>query len=210
MSGQLGEIFEKTKKYDPITTQFIEEVFQNDSDNMEGIGRAIGWDQLERDARWNQQNSNEGIANASIATGLGFLGAGAGNWMGAGASAAPGAGVVAPGMQNAAMLDTMLINAGYPQAAGGMLTSWAGGGAAGAGDAVKLMQAAQMVAPQQPQPMMAARPPAQQQYEPLPMYGQGYGNYGMGMPKMPEFEKDPRFMTEEEKRKRLLMRQRQF
>lgn len=204
MSGQLQEIFEKTKKYDKVTPEIIEGLFKFDSDNVEGFGRAIGWDQLEQDARYNQQHPSEGIANASLATGLGFMGAGLSNWLGAGAggaSAAPAAGVVAPGMAGTAALDTALINAGYANLAGGNLTGLAGGGAFMGGGGGKALQALSLVnsmgGQPQPQGMMAPPPQQQQPYEPLPMpYAKN--SLQTGMPK------DPRLMTEEEK-KRLRM-----
>ena len=124
-TGKMARAFEKTKAWDPITPNIIEAIFKQDSKNVEGIGDALGWDQLERDAQWNQDNPQEGIANASLATGMGFATAGAGNMLGGSANAPVG--VMAPGMENAAMMDSALINSGMSGAAGGTMTQAAGG-----------------------------------------------------------------------------------
>lgn len=81
-TAKMAEYLEKTEKWDPITPRLIESQFKTDSRGMESLGKRWNIPQLEKDARYNQQNPEEGIANASKATGLGFLGAGLGNLMG--------------------------------------------------------------------------------------------------------------------------------
>lgn len=203
--GQLAELWEKSDEHIPGMKE-MSKIMQTDSQNVQRIANAVGFDWLEEEAKRNADNPSEGIAKASVATGLGFMGAGLNNWLGGGQggvnvgssmSAAPGPGVVANGMQGSAIMDSMLINAGYPQAAGGGFTGLAGGGGAGTGNAMKLAQMGSMMQqPQQQQPMMAPMPRPQQQYEPLPMLGQQSNSLGYGMPKM---------MTEEEKRRLRLM-----
>lgn len=190
--GDLADFSRKMEKYDFLGGhKLAQDIFKNDSDNVEGFGRAIGWRGLEEQGKWNQQNPEEGMAHAGVATAAGFLG----NWLG---------GLMGGG------------NSGYVDQVGNAAEgSWAGAstGAAGAGglmgsgvNSQKAMQMMQMMkAMEQPQqPGMAAPPPRQGQVPELSM-SQGYtptsaNSFGMGMPK------DDRFLTEEEKRKRRLMR----
>lgn len=79
-TAKMAEYLENTEDWDPITPQIIQSVFKNDSRAMESLGKKWNIAQLEQDARYNQQNPEEGIADASKATALGFLGAGIGNY----------------------------------------------------------------------------------------------------------------------------------
>lgn len=85
-TAKMAKMLENTEDWDPITPQIIQSVFKNDSRAMESLGKRWNIQQLENDARYNQQNPEEGIANASKATGMGFLGAWAGNAAGAAGS----------------------------------------------------------------------------------------------------------------------------
>lgn len=185
--GQLAQTLDNTEKYDPITPKLIKKIFQTDSQNMARIGSKLGWHQLEQDATHNADNPSEGVAKASVATGLGFLGAGVNNWLaggqggvsvGSAQSAAPGPGVVANGMQKAAIVDSMLLNSGVnPANYAGLLgypTEMGGAARMGMTGAQKfaLNQGINMMQPEQPQPMQQYRPPPQQQQPlPPPMYG---------------------------------------
>jgi hypothetical protein len=88
-----------------------------------------------------------------------------------GASMAPGPGVVAPGMQNVANADTALINAGYPNMAGGKLTGLLSTGAKSPAARYAMTQGLKMMNQPTQQPM--SRPPmAPQQQQPMQMmYG---------------------------------------
>jgi hypothetical protein len=83
-TAKMAELLEKTEKWDPITPQVIQSMFKNDSRAMQSLGDRWNIPQLSQDARYNQQNPEEGIANASKATALGFLGAGLGGLMNGG------------------------------------------------------------------------------------------------------------------------------
>lgn len=116
--------------------------------------------------------------------------------------------IAAEGMGGAAALDSLLINAGLPSLAGGAATNVAGGllGGAAAKTPAQMMMAQMgmgMLEPQQPQmPMPGPKPPMGGQQSPLPMpYGPSGNSMGMpGMKPMPGG-----FMTEEEKRRRMMM-----
>lgn len=101
---RLGEILNKTEKYDPITPALLKKTMAQDSRSVKQLADRWNWDWLGNEAQSNIEKPEEGIAKASVATGLGFLGAGAGNALqGAGAygAAVPG---VSQGSQQAAML----------------------------------------------------------------------------------------------------------
>lgn len=178
----------ETEKWDPITPQLIEGAFKNDSRAMESLGKKWNIPQLEQDARYNQQNPEEGIANASKATALGFLGAGIGNlFSGAGAygAATPG---VSQGSQQAAMLaqqtgdfgafglgKTMQAASGaqglnplmanFANNAGGLLSGGKNGAFA---KRMAFNQGMNLMQPQQP-PMPPPPPPQQQPQQQMPM-----------------------------------------
>lgn len=81
-------------------------------------------------------------------------------------SFAPGPGVAAPGMQGAARLDTALINAGFPEAAGGQATGLLGKFIPNskAGSRLMMNQGMNLMnPPQQPMPAPPPPPPPQQQ-----------------------------------------------
>lgn len=161
---------------------------------MEGIGRALGWDQLEQDARWNQQNPGEGIAKASLATGAGFAGAGLNNAAAAYSAANAPVGVMAPGMEGAAMMDSALINGGMSGLAGGATTKalggLLGGGKGTMGGKGKDMLMSQGLGLMNPQPTMQAPPMRTQSTPPPPQITLRDDPTGMGLG-----------LTEEQKRK---------
>jgi hypothetical protein len=181
---RLAEMFDKTKKWDPITPNVIEKIFEQDSRTAKMIGDKWNIGPLEQEAQYNLDNPSHGIAHAATATGAGFAGAALGSWLGGGeggvnvgssVSMAPGPGVVAPGMQKAAMLDSLLINSGNPDWAGYL-------GGMSKGQKFALGQAKGLLNPPQQQ-MPQYRPPQQQAPQPMqPLYQSGY-------------------MTEEEKRR---------
>jgi hypothetical protein len=87
-------------------------------------------------------------------------------------STAPGPGVVAPGMKYPAMADTALINAGYPEMAGGKVTGLLAQGSGSPSSKLALRQTMSSMQPQQA-PQQQQRPtyaPPQQQPPMLP-YG---------------------------------------
>ncbi len=95
-------------------------------------------------------------------------------------SAAPSAGVVAPGMQYAAMADTGLINAGYPGMAGGKMTGLLGSQGAAQGGKALARQYGTGLMNQQPQQQRAPMLGQQPQQAPTSMYGPGSQSmYGM-------------------------------
>jgi hypothetical protein len=193
---------------------------ETDSENVGSIFDKWGWDGAAQEAKRNEERPSEGIAKASVATGLGFLGAGAGNWLG-GAGAYEAA-VPAMNSQQAAMLaaqtgefggyglgQTMRaasgaqglsgFQSGLANTGGGLLSGGlSGGGGAGSKNMMQLMQAANMVSPQQ-QPQMPAPLPRQGQMPALDTGSQGYQPM-RGMSSM------PRYMTEEEKKRYRMMR----
>lgn len=183
--GQMADFSRKMEKYDFLGGhKLAQDIFKNDSDNVEGFGRAVGWDQLERDARWNQNNPEEGMAHAGVATLGGFLG----NWLGGAAGA------------NTGYVDQ--IGNAYEGAIAGQSTTGGLMGAAMSGgknsaQAMKMMEAMRMMQQPQQQPMM---PPQQPQAQPYQAQTPAPG----GFQPMAEMPKDPRFETEEEKRKRLM------
>ena len=82
------------EKYDPLfkaAKKGAYQVAKQDSDNMEGIGRKLGWDWLTQEAQRNQQNPGRAIGKAAVTAatiyGGGLLG-GAGGAGGAAANAA--------------------------------------------------------------------------------------------------------------------------
>ncbi len=89
-TAKMAKMLENTEDWDPITPQVIQSIFKNDSRAMESLGKRWNIPQLEQDAKYNQQNPEEGIANASKATGMAFLG----NWLGGAAGAGNGGGYV--------------------------------------------------------------------------------------------------------------------
>ena len=189
--GKMAEAFDKSDEWDPITGKVITALFKNDSQNAEALGKLLGWRQLENDAKWNQQNPEEGIAQASVATGMGFLGNGLSSWLGGGSSGLSASGSGGVGAGNAAAGISGAAGAG----AGGLM-----GGAMTAQNAMKMMELMQaMQAQQQPQQGLMAPPPRQSgQMEPLPMmegYTPGANSLGTGM---------PTFESEAERRKRKL------
>lgn len=203
-TAKMAKYLENTEEWDPITPQIIESIFKNDSRAMESLGKRWNIQPLEDEARYNQQNPEEGIANASKATAMGFLGAGIGNALG-GASAygaaTPG---VTQGGQQAAMLAAQTGEFGgyglaktmeaaasaqglpwYSQAAGqgaGLLS-----GTSPAQSRMMMNQGMSMMSPQ-PQAPQAPPPPRPQQQPPM-----------MVSP----------YMTEEEKRRMMLLMQQQ-
>lgn len=190
--GKLAQTLDNTEKYDPITPKLIKKIFQTDSQNMARIGNAIGWDQLERDAHHNADNPSEGVAKASVATGLGFLGAGMGSWLnGSQAASAAPAGV--EGTMESALLNTgytpsSLMNAlqygadsGQPwsQTMGNFATNkynnaanaFKNGGYKKAAGKLAMNQAQGLLSQPQPAPSPMMMP--QQQFEPPPpIYGE--------------------------------------
>ena len=231
--SQLADWMEELEDVSP-GAKAAQSAFKFDSKNAERIGNALGWDSLEKRGKWNQQNPEEGLAHAGIATvigamlagsgggAVGLMGGGAGGGMtaggsagigaglsssgvsgslgtmaglgGAGASAAelaaaygtmpqsggifgvsgasmPSAGVIAPGMEGAATLDSLLINNGMSSMAGGYGTQALGGlmggsGMSGAGRSLMAQQGMGLMSPQQspqgPAPRTQARPPPPQ------------------------------------------------
>lgn len=199
--GQLADLSRKMEKYDYLGGhKLAQDIFKNDSDNVEGFARAIGWRDLENQAKWNQQNPEEGMAHAGVATLGGFAGSALGSYLGTGGGSSGG------------YVD-QLGNA-YEGGVAGSATGAAGmGGLMGAGgtnaqQAMKMMQLMNAMQPQQ-QPGMMAPPQVEQpsfaSQKQEPPLTQGYypkstNSMGYGMPK------DDRFLTEDEKRKRRQMR----
>ena len=124
-----------------------------------------------------QYAAQEGLLSSTAPTvGSGLLGGQGGVGMGSTMSMAPGPGVVAPGKQFAAMLDTAAINSGVPNAAPGYWNPMVGKSGA---QKFAMKQGLSMMSPQQQQ-QPPAPPPRQQQsnYQPEPMqmpYGDPYG-----------------------------------
>jgi hypothetical protein len=84
--------------------EIAEDVMKNDSRAVESVAKKWNMPWLEQEAHGNVSDPAKGMGKASTAAGLGFLGAGVGNWLGgAGAygAATPG---VSQGSQQAAML----------------------------------------------------------------------------------------------------------
>ena len=113
------------------------------------------------------------LSSTAPSFGSGLLGGQGGVGMGSLLSNAPGPGVVAPGKQAAAMLDTAAINAGAPQMAPGYWNPLVG-----KSDAQKfaMKQGLSMMSPEQQQYQPA--PPPRNNYQPEPMqlpYGDPYG-----------------------------------
>lgn len=80
-TAKMAELLEKTEKWSP-GAKLAQDIFKNDSRAMQSLGDRLNWDALSSEARYNQQNPEEGLANASKATAMGFLG----SWLGAGAN----------------------------------------------------------------------------------------------------------------------------
>lgn len=193
-TAKMAELLEKTEKWDPITPQLIQSAFKNDSRAMESLGERMNFAPLAEHARYNQQNPEEGIANASKATALGFLGAGLGNVVGgAGAygAATPG---VTQGSQQAAMLAQQTGEFGMP----GLLKTMEAAGSAqglpmyeqaigkGAGLLSNMKPAQQRYLMNQGMNLMQPQQPPEQ--PPPPMY-QPPQQQPMMMPYMTEEEK---------------------
>jgi hypothetical protein len=85
---KLGNLLNKTEKYDPITPKLAKAIMKNDSATVESIAKKWNWNLTEEEAKRNQEKPEEGIARAGVATGLGFLTAGMGNAAQAGAQGA--------------------------------------------------------------------------------------------------------------------------
>lgn len=100
-------------------------------------------------------------------------------------SAAPGPGVAASGMGNVAAADTYLINAGYPNMAGGKMTGLLQTGSRSPASKYAMKQAIGMMNQPQQQPMQRPMPMPQQQSAPMTQM------YGM----------DPMMLDEETKRR---------
>lgn len=108
---QLGNILNKTEKYDPITPKLIKEQMKFDSRGVKSAADRLNWDMLGQEAQRNIDKPEEGVAKASVATGLGFATAGAGNYL-QGANAASGAaGGVPAGVQGT--MESALMDTGY-------------------------------------------------------------------------------------------------
>jgi hypothetical protein len=202
-TAEMAQWLEETEKFDPITPQLIQSQFKNDSRAMQSLGDRWNIEPLSEEARYNQANPEEGIANASKAAAMGFLGAGIGSALGgAGAygAATPG---VAQGGQQAAMLAAQTGEfGGYglaktmeaaAQAQGLPWYSQAAGEAAGlmsnASPAQSRMMMNQSQSLMNPPPQAPPPPPPPRPQQQQPMM--------------------PLYMTEEEKQ-RLMMQQRGF
>lgn len=97
--GLLRKWTDILEQYDPLFKAGKKATYgmvKQDSDNMEGIGRAIGWDWLTEEAQRNQKNPGRAIGKAAVTAatiyGGGLLG-GAGAGAGSAAGNAAGAGV---------------------------------------------------------------------------------------------------------------------
>jgi hypothetical protein len=179
--GQLAEWTRDLEKVSP-GLKLAQDIFKNDSDNVEGIGRALGWRELENQAKWNQQNPEEGMAHAASATAAGMLG----GWLGGGAGAGSGYVDQIGNAYEGGM-------AGASTGAG--LMSGASGGA-NAQQALKMMQMMNSMQGQQQQPQQIPMPRPQGQMPELDTGPKGYEP----MPK------GPHYMTEEEKKRYRMMR----
>lgn len=111
-------------------------IMKRDSGLVEDVGDRLNLDFLSQEARRNQERPSEGIAKASVATGLGFLGAGAGGAFGGAGGASGGVGTNATGLaaENAAQqlaLQEALNSAQYASqqgmlSSGGLMDGMAG------------------------------------------------------------------------------------
>jgi hypothetical protein len=184
--GKMADFSRDLEKYDFLGGhKLAQDIFKNDSDNVEGIGRALGWRELENQARWNQANPEEGMAHAATATAAGFLAPYLSGLAGAGTGATGYVDSIGNAAEGA--------SAGL-STTGGLMAGASGG--ANAQQALKMMQMMQGMQGQQPQ-QPVPQPPRQGGQ--LPELDTGYKGYEP-MPK--EF----RYMTEEEKRKLLMQR----
>lgn len=180
----LAQILNNTEKYDPITPKLVKGLMKQDSKLVEDVADKWNWNLVQQEAQSNIDNPAEGVAKASVATGLGFLGAGIGNWLGgaeAYGAAVPG---VSQGSQQAAQLAAQTGEFGAyglgktMQAAStaenlGLMGQTAGrvGGNLLSNPVAKqyaIKQAQGLMSPQQPQQPPPPPPPPRQQ-EPMPM-----------------------------------------
>jgi hypothetical protein len=119
-TAELAQWLEETEKFDPITPQLIQSQFKNDSRAMESLGKRWNIPSLEDEAAYNQANPEEGIANASKATAMAFLG----NWAGGAAGAAGGAVPPMAEMGGPVAAQTALQMQQAAQASGGLGAFW--------------------------------------------------------------------------------------
>jgi hypothetical protein len=95
--AQLGELLNDTEKVDPLTPKLVKGIMKQDSKLVEGAANKMNWWQLAQKAQQNQDKPEQGVAEAAVATGMGFLGpmlgggAAAGGAAGTAANAAPAA-----------------------------------------------------------------------------------------------------------------------
>jgi hypothetical protein len=190
--------------------EIVEESMKMDSRGIESLAKKWNLGGLEQEAHGNVSNPAMGIGKASTAAGLGFLGAGFGDWIsGANAygAAVPG---VSQGSQQAAMLaaqtgefgahglgktmqaasianELPAYQAAMANMGGGLLS---GGKSGAATQRYAMNQAMDMMQPQQP--MQAPPQPLRYQQEPMQNpYGQQ--------------QFDPSQLTEEQKMKLRMM-----
>lgn len=91
--GEMGEFWNKTKMIDPIASQSLEHQTDLMSDAGESLGKRWNMPWLEQEGKYNKDHTSEALAKASVATLMGWLGAGgADSVAGAGAGLMGGAG----------------------------------------------------------------------------------------------------------------------
>ena len=190
--GEMGNWMRKLEDVDPIGPELAQTMFKHDSQNAEALGKNLGWRQLERDAQWNQQNPEEGLSMAAVATGKAYLAYLLGG-MGGGDTG------YVDQIGNAAEGGWAGANTGA--AAGGLMSSM-GGNTTNAQKTMQMMQLMQAMQAQQ-QPQQGLMPPPRQQGQmPELEMSRGYAptsannSLGTGM---------PTFESEAERRKRLKM-----
>lgn len=116
------------EKYDPLFKagkKLTYDQVRRDSDNMEGLGRAVGWDWLEQEGKKNQKNEGRAIGKAAATAASIYAGGLLGGASGAGSAAgnAAGAGVSGVGPVTSGTAYQAAIEAAKQAAANGAVQS---------------------------------------------------------------------------------------
>jgi hypothetical protein len=191
--SELGNWWQEIEKVDPLGTAIINESTDLASNSTESFAKRTNMPWLEAEASYNAKNTDEAIAKAAVGTVGGLLGGWLGQGSGLAASGEAGVGAGASGS--------------YAAGAGASgLMGTAAGASGSSANLMQYMKMAQMMnsmnqqGQQQPMPAM---PRQGGQMPELQTSQRGYEPISSGMASMP---KDPRYMTEEERRKLMMQR----